>query len=180
MYSALPKVISVCPENNIDSLKQPNFKYAELDYAYPLCDKKVQTIIDKFSIIGQHTFTLLDVKYVYLKPGWASCLLGWHIDCTKDLNHPAKPELHHLWFSGCGVRTKFLSSPVKEITKIMPTWYAPEQHYIQYNRGHLHSTDIAIQEGWRLLVRVTECDFISPINTIKNVEPNKSRQRLNF
>lgn len=179
-YIGPPDVICAFDPGDISSLKQPGFKYASLHYAYDSCDPLVKRIIDSFVLVREYKSVLLDVKYLYLEPGWASCLLGWHIDCVRDLSHESTPEVHHLWFSGCDANTKFICEPTNNVSDSLCAWIAPEKHYLRYSRFHLHSATEAKTPGWRLIVRVTETDLITPNNSVKEFKPNKNKQKLIF
>lgn len=167
---------------NLRSLNQESFKYADFNFAYSKSSKVVQNILDSFKYENNHKYKLVDVKYLFLEKGWASCMLGWHIDVTTNVNHKEPKDIHHLYFSGAEANTIFLNKDINFDQPITDDliFVAPENTYIKYSRLHLHSASTAKISGYRLIVRVTETNIIKPINKIIKCEPNKTNLKLGF
>lgn len=125
-------------------------KYARLNFALSATTPWVRDLIrHMLSILpGDRRYTVVDIKFwPKLRPGQAPALLGWHLDCVKDPNDPLPGEHHAIYQSGAQCFTRFHDITVKD------------GDIVRFDREY-HTAALALEEGPRLLVRVTQSDHI--------------------
>lgn len=141
------------------------FKYAKYSNVYEKSTKAVQQILDSCPNKNERKRTVVDIKLVHLKEGENPCMPFWHTDCTMDMSHETRPEIHYIFVAGAGSLTKFLWKPApididfSNITRDMYK-HIPEKTWVKYGREHLHKCSPAATEEYRMLIRVTETDLI--------------------
>lgn len=146
------------------------FKYASITVVQESSTPAMRALLQTVPVVGEHKHTLVDIKIRYLEAGSHPCKPFWHTDCTMDMDHPSRPECHHLYIAGAGSRTQFLWTPLKVAegweNRITPGMVKqiPEETWVSYGRQHPHRCSPAEFSGWRLLVRVTETDLVRPRN----------------
>ncbi len=156
--------------------RQPNFKYAELDFALKYSQPYVQSLIQSIPYENTRKHIVLDIKKIYLQKGQLPCLPGWHTDCTLNPLHETRPEAHYILISGCGSKTKFLNQSLEielqedmfksindAMTKEVNVLEIEEDTFYSYDRFSIHAPSPAEYEGLRFIIRLTETDLIKPI-----------------
>lgn len=172
-----PQVIMKLTPPTIEELgTQISFKYVLLNQALEHSSPTIRKIIESVPIVGEYKYNLVDVKVKKLNRGEFPCLPGYHLDCTMNPDHKTKPEIHHIYIFGCNCKTKFVVSPIiipfqddklvnvdAAILKQNPNIIElDEETLYRYNRFNLHAPSVAQSNGFRLLIRVTETDLITP------------------
>ena len=165
------------PPSRLDIANQISFKYADYNKALNVSEPYIKNIISSVKLSGLHKHVLVDVKVLELKKDSYPCLPNWHLDCTMSPDRDGRNEIHHLFIFGADCKTKFVISPVSipiingrlvkvghaikeqlpKITRIN------ECSITRYDRFGLHAPSLAGESGIRLLIRVTENDFVQPI-----------------
>lgn len=127
-------------------------KYVPLHKALDTFDEPAVQVITRMApfLKHEHKRILVDYKVRVQKKGDNGCpVVGWHFDCVKDFNHPAKHE-HHMIYSnmdgtlfldGCNI-LQFADGSV-----------------VEYGR-ELHDAPILREDMKRIVIRVTETDSI--------------------
>lgn len=133
-------------------------------------------ILEQFPIEGNHRNVLVDLRAKDLKKGEWPSLDKWHTDLVTHPLDPSKPEVHHIYISGCKAPTLFLKGPVSlpipeygldalpVLNRLiresnLPYVEAEEGMVTTFNRFHLHKGQQAKVDGIRYLIRVTETDL---------------------
>lgn len=152
--------------------KLPRIKYASWKTALESSKDfpEVIEILEQMRPSGDFKITLVDVKPQYLTVGEHPCQPFWHCDVVDNPLHDSKHERHTMYVANLGCPTSFLtgadiSIPTEGFAYGKNTqaqcataekWEAPEARIFQVSRMHIHKCVPARQEGWRLLLRVTE------------------------
>ena len=165
-----------------DMYEQPVVcKYADLKCAIKASSGKVARLLESIPIGGMHKHSLVDIKIAQMTAGQWPCVPGWHTDCTLNVNHHTKPDVHRIIVSGAGCRTRFIDEPIsiearedpydyiqEQIDKLMPKTIDLEENTVyRYERDGLHTCMPAMKDGPRILIRVTETDLVRPNNNFK-------------
>lgn len=162
-------------------LDTPNFKYADIDFVRLHTTDYIRSILDGVKLVGNRKNVLVDIKVHELTAGKFPAIPFWHIDSVNNPLHPSEPETHHIFVSGEGCLTQFLGAPLTLpiqadsrlnfdllVPADHPTYTVPSCTICTYGRYDLHRCVRATVNEYRLLLRVTETDVISPINKIKD------------
>lgn len=174
--SAPPKLLLKAVAPNWQSFDgQKLYKYAKYSKVYENSTKAVQWLLDTCPNKNERKRTVVDVKLVHLEKGQNPCMPFWHTDCTMDMSHNTRPEIHYIYVVGAGSRTKFLWEPL-DVTPDFENSIEehmceliPEETWVSYGREHLHKCSPAERSGFRLLIRVTETDLIPYQNKPRGV-----------
>ena len=180
-----PKFIDPFPGKvNLNLLSsQPCYKYASYEHAYATSTPVIQDVLDhmfkQFEPVDVMRFRhcATDIKLKFLRKGQYPCIPGWHTDCTLDMNHHTKGEMHILFQTGAKCYTEFITCPVESsidfITRFddNPSFSfnrsrarSFDNACVSYGRTNLHRCTRAEQDGWRLLIRLSLTDLIRPNN----------------
>lgn len=146
----------------------------------------IRNIVSAVELVGNHSRVLIDIKVQDLKPGMPTCIPGWHCDSVVDVNHPSRPEVHHLFVTGFDALTQFIDEPIElNYPKDAPLSHLQEQikainpksrtlqsaTWTTYGRTDFHRGAITRKAHRRLLVRVTETDLILPSMKPRKITP---------
>ena len=174
--SVPPKILHKCaapPWKAFDGQKL--YKYAKYSRVYENSTKAVQWLLNLCPNKNERKRTVVDVKIVHLEKGQNPCMPFWHTDCTMDMSHNTRPEIHYIYVAGAGSRTQFLWEPLDvtpnfaESIEEQMVKLIPEETWVSYGREHPHKCSPASQSGFRLLIRVTETDLIPYQNKPRGV-----------
>lgn len=156
-----------------------DWKYADVDFVYPLTSDLVRKIIDASPVSGRFKRVLIDVKVQDLTPEFHSCIPGWHIDGAFP-QQGVEPDRHHLFVMN-GPLTEFIDEPVvcevshpinmPEILRQIPVGIkvstcAPNA-ITTFTSYHFHRGVKAAEPTRRLLVRLTETNTVLAYNKPK-------------
>jgi hypothetical protein len=161
-----------------------SFKYASIEYAMKNSNDLVTHIIKQAPLSNKHKRVVVDVKYHYMRRGHYACIPGWHLDGSENTRGlDKKPELHHLFVAGDHALTEFISHPVdipipentkfstisKEVGAALDqlnvgVFQVPNCRFVTYDDKYFHRAGKAVDNGPRILVRLTETDVIEPRN----------------
>lgn len=165
-------------------VNRKSFKYASIEYAINNSSDLVAHIIKQAPLAHKHKRVVVDVKYHDMKRDTYACIPGWHLDGSENTRGlDKKPELHHLFVAGDHALTEFISHPidipVPENTKFstiskevgaaldqteVGIFQIPNCRYVTYDDKYFHRAAKAVDNGPRLLIRLTETDVIEPRN----------------
>jgi hypothetical protein len=146
-------------------------KYKKLtEKVYSNLPWQAQAIVGEMLKSASFSFksTLLDFKVRQLDEGDCGCPLeGWHIDVTRNPNHPSKSDRHLIYSTIVG--TEFLLDKIEtdaiDFAEVglegkSNIWQAPANSIVAYDRLNLHRGPIVREPCKRVLIRLTQTDII--------------------
>lgn len=158
-----------------NSLPLSEFKYKRWDWAYEKgVHERVRPILEKMFDLTPNEERykwVVDYKVRDLKAGDCGCPLDfWHLDVTKNPNHPTLPDIHFLFATEFG--TEFITTPmsfskedssfeaVLERNREFDYLVAEPNTISSYTRFNLHRGPVVNKDCRRLLLRLTLTEVI--------------------
>lgn len=154
---------------NWDDVPPQHLKYKPLNPEnYHSLDNQAQIVLDKMMPFLEDGYksTLFDYKVFSLSSGECGCKLdGWHIDVTRNPNHPSRIDHHLIYSTVAG--TEFMTTEIptleNDFSKVVMHgryFQAKPNSIYQYNRMNVHRGPKVEEDCKRVLIRVTQTDII--------------------
>lgn len=164
-YNSVPRGETPLGTVDVRDLPPEDYKYADVDYVYPRTNGLVKHIIETAPLTtgGLYKRVLIDIKVQDLHPEICSCLPGWHLDGSMQ-----EIERHHLCVLN-GPQTEFINESLfldrhHLIPEDVEITTAREGFITTFTTLDFHRGVYATKPTRRILVRLTETNFIQPRN----------------
>lgn len=161
------KHVGIKDVTSVPDLNTESFKFAPLSYALRNTNKFISDLIES-CIIGDRKGIMVDVKVHDLKKGDSPALEHWHIDCCNSPHYRGREEHNHLYITGVSY-TEFLKNDIEVDLPDNPKYNTllKDCESVKIEAGKIysygrypHRATPAVEDGTRLLIRVTETDNI--------------------